>query len=204
MILNSIYIYMRISYVHVYIYMISSMFVAVFIPVHWYWYFIGNCGSIYGFCGMNKKNSEIMVMVVDLVLWSPVSNLVSNGAPFWNVKNKQTKELFVVTKGFLKQMWPFLLAVMEWRLHSATLPHLPLHVIARTKSQSDYCLMVSRIDTKINGSVGIPTLDDVDVFINEIIDLRCGQLEDHYIYISFTEYRYPMKMNSWVDNHQPL
>ena len=26
-------------------------------------------------------------------------------------------------------------------------------------------------------------LDDVDVFLNEIIDLRCGQLEDHYIYI---------------------
>ena len=146
MILNSIYIYICVyhMYIYIYIYMISSMFVAVFIPVHWYWYFIGNCGSIYGFCGMNKKNSEIMVMVVDLVLWSPVSNLVSNGAPFWTVKNKQTKELFVVTKGFLKEMWPFLLAVMEWRLHSVTLPHLPRHVIARTKSQSDYCFMVSR------------------------------------------------------------
>ena len=124
-----------------------------------------------------------MVMVVDLVLWSPVSNLVSNGAPFWTVKNKQTKELFVVTKGFLKQMWPFLLAVMEWRLHSVTLPHLPRHVIARTKSHKVVIVSWFAVDPKINGSVGIPTLDDVDVFLNEIIDLRCGQLEDHYKYI---------------------
>ena len=102
-------------------------------------------------CSSQSIGVSLAIATWIYVLWSPVSTMVKISAH---------------------------LSEILWRRVSC--PHLPLYDIVRTKSLSDYCLIVScrHTHTQIKGFVGMPMLDHY-ISIYEYIHIHI------YIYIVY-------------------